>query len=79
MVFSSSNVCMQHHWLVIPEINHVIVNSVTTNAVNLTIDNEIVIDDSPGLVELLLPFESDLPKYARISVDHNGKFKVAIK
>ena len=70
---------MQHNWKVVPQINHVIVNSVNSDAVNLTIDNEIVIDDSPGLVSLLQNHTTDLPKYARISVDHNGKFKVAIK
>ena len=70
---------MQHNWKRVPQINHVIVNIVNIDDVNLTIDNEIVIDDSPGLVSLLQNYTTDLPKYARISVDHNGKFKVAIK
>lgn len=66
------------HWKVTPETNHVVITEIANGYVRMNVDGlGDVEDSSPNLYELLqtIPAE-DLPKYARISVDKNGRFSV---
>jgi hypothetical protein len=68
-----------HNWKQLPETNHALIQRISNGKVEMIIEDcpTLVVEDAPGLY-CLLQFVTDdeLPKYARISVDSNGKFSV---